>query len=41
MMASVSWDAKDIVLIDYIQKGQTITGEYYANLQREQQKAIK
>ena len=31
-MATVFWDAQGIILIDYLQKGQTITGEYYATL---------
>ena len=29
------------MLIDYLQKGKTINGEYYANLLRQLQKAIK
>lgn len=29
IMASVFWDAKGILLIDYLPKGKTITGEYY------------
>lgn len=32
VMASVFWDAKGILLIDYLEKGRTITGEYYASL---------
>ncbi|CAK9833213.1 Histone-lysine N-methyltransferase SETMAR [Anthophora retusa] len=32
VMASVFWDAKGILLIDYLQTGKTITGEYYSNL---------
>lgn len=32
VMATVFWDSKGILLIDYLQKGKTITGEYYANL---------
>ena len=32
VMASVFWDAKGILLIDYLEKGRTITGEYYSNL---------
>jgi hypothetical protein len=27
-MASVFWDAEDILFIDYLQKGKTIMGEY-------------
>ena len=30
VMASVFWDADGILLIDYLQKGQTINGTYYA-----------
>lgn len=32
VMASVFWDAKGILLIDYLQTGRTITGEYYCSL---------
>ena len=32
VMASVFWDADGILLIDYLQKGQTINGTYYASL---------
>ena len=32
VMASVFWDAKGIVFIDYLQKGQTINGDYYIPL---------
>lgn len=32
VMATVFWDSKGIILIDYLQKGKTITGEYYATL---------
>jgi transposase len=31
-MALVFWDAEGILLIDYLEKGKTITGEYYSNL---------
>ena len=41
VMASVFWDAKGIVFIDYLQKGKTINGEYYAKLLRELRQAIK
>ena len=40
-MASVFWDAKGIVFIDYHQKGNTINGEYYANRLKQLRKAIK
>jgi histone-lysine N-methyltransferase SETMAR len=32
VMASVFWDAECILFIDYLEKGKTITGEYYSNL---------
>lgn len=32
VMASVFWDAKGVLLIDYLPKGETITGRYYTNL---------
>lgn len=32
IMASVFWDSKGILLIDYLPKGRTINGEYYAHL---------
>jgi histone-lysine N-methyltransferase SETMAR len=32
VMASVSWDAEGILFIDYLEKGKTITGEYYSIL---------
>ena len=41
VMASVFWDAKRIVFIDYLRKGKTINGEYYAKLLRELRQAIK
>jgi hypothetical protein len=31
-MASVFWDAEGILFIDYLEKGKTITGEYYCHL---------
>jgi hypothetical protein len=31
-MASVFWDAEGILFIDYLEKGNTITGEYYFNI---------
>ena len=41
VMASIFWDAKGILLIDYLPKGQTITGEYYSNLLDQLQQAIE
>jgi len=32
VMASVFWGAEGILFIDYLEKGKTITGEYYSNL---------
>lgn len=32
VMATVFWDARGIIHIDYLQKGTTINGEYYTNL---------
>src|SRR5436190_5083057 len=32
VMATVFWDSHGIVLIDYLEKGKTITGTYYASL---------
>jgi len=32
VMAPVFWDAEGILFIDYLEKGKTITGEYYSNL---------
>ena len=41
VIASVFWDAKGIVFIEYLQKGETINGEYYAKLLKELRQAIK
>ena len=32
VMATIFWDSHGIILIDYLQKGKTITGEYYDSL---------
>jgi len=32
VMTSVVWDAESILFIDYLEKGKTITGEYYSNI---------
>ncbi|XP_014289639.1 histone-lysine N-methyltransferase SETMAR-like [Halyomorpha halys] len=40
-MASVFWDTKDILLIDYLPTGQTITRQYYANLLDQLQEKIR
>jgi len=31
-MASVFWDAEGILFVDYLEKGKTITKEYYSTL---------
>jgi len=31
-MVLVFWNAESILFIDYLEKGKTITGEYYSNL---------
>ena len=32
VMASLFWDTEGILFADYLEKGKTITGEYYSNL---------
>ena len=32
VLASIFWDAQDILFIDYLEKGRTITSEYYIAL---------
>ncbi|KMQ82022.1 mariner transposase, partial [Lasius niger] len=32
VMATIFWDSRDIIFIDYLEKGKTITGQYYASL---------
>ncbi|KAL0831014.1 hypothetical protein ABMA28_001900 [Loxostege sticticalis] len=41
IMASVFWDSDGILFIDYVPKGQTITGPYYASLIPKVREAIK
>ena len=41
VMASVFWDADGILLIDYLQKGQSINGTYYASLLTQLREKIK
>jgi len=31
-MATVFWDSRGIIFTDYLEKGKTMTGQYYANL---------
>lgn len=41
VMASVFWDAEGVIMIDYLQKGATITGSYYAEQIQRLREAIK
>ncbi|UYV81812.1 K02A2.6-like [Cordylochernes scorpioides] len=41
VMVSVFWDSEGVLLLDFLNKGQTITGNYYANLVKQLQEAIK
>lgn len=41
VMATVFWDARGIIFIDYLQKGKTINGEYYAALLQRLSEEIK
>ena len=40
-MATVFWDSKGIILIDYKPAGTSITGEYYVNVIKQLRVAIK
>ena len=41
IMASSFWDAKGVLLIDYLEKGKTINSEYYCNLLDQLDKNIR
>ncbi|UYV77410.1 hypothetical protein LAZ67_15000915 [Cordylochernes scorpioides] len=41
VMVSVFWDSEGILLLDVLNKDQTITGNYYANLVKQLREAIK
>ena len=41
VIASLFWDALVIIFIDYLQKGKTVNGEYYANLLQRLSNEIK
>ncbi|UYV62570.1 hypothetical protein LAZ67_2001123 [Cordylochernes scorpioides] len=41
VMVSVIWDSEGVLLLDFLNKGQTITGNYYANLVKQLREAIK
>ena len=40
ILASVFWDAEGVILLDFLPKGQTITGVYYAYLVRRLRKIL-
>jgi histone-lysine N-methyltransferase SETMAR len=40
-MASVFWDAEGILFIDCLEKGKTITGEYYSSLFNQTRRKIR
>lgn len=41
VMATVFWDALGVIFVDYLEKGKTITGEYYASLLEQLKTKIK
>ena len=41
VMASILCDAEGVLLVDYLDKGHTITGAYYAELLRQLRETIK
>ena len=41
VMASIFWDAEGVLLVDYLEKGHTITGTYYVNLLHQLREKIK
>ena len=41
IMASVFWDAEGVLLIDYLSKGSTVTGQYYSDLLWQLREQIK
>jgi hypothetical protein len=41
VMASVFWNAEDILFIDYLEKSETITAEYYSSLLTRLDKKIR
>ncbi|UYV82869.1 hypothetical protein LAZ67_22001161 [Cordylochernes scorpioides] len=41
VMVSVFWDSEGVLLLDFLNKGQTITGDYYANFVKQLREAIK
>ncbi|XP_041366729.1 uncharacterized protein LOC121381476 [Gigantopelta aegis] len=41
VMASIFWDAEGVLLVDYLDKGHTITGAYYSDLLRQLREKIR
>ena len=41
VMATVFWDAKGVIMLDFLSKRSTITGVYYANLLDQLRTAIR
>ncbi|UYV82266.1 hypothetical protein LAZ67_21001503 [Cordylochernes scorpioides] len=41
VMVSVFWDSEGVLLLDFLNKGQTITGHYYATLVKRLREAIR
>jgi len=41
IMASVFWDSEGVLMIDYLERGKTVTGVYYAELIQKLRSAIK
>lgn len=41
VMASVFWDAKGVIMVDYLQKGTTINSDYYCELLRRLREELK
>ena len=41
VIASVFWDSDGVLMIDYLERGKTVTGDYYAELIWKLRSAIK
>ena len=41
VLLSVFWDAQGVIIVDYLQRGATITGLYYTDLIHKLRDAIK
>ncbi|GBP04819.1 Mariner Mos1 transposase [Eumeta japonica] len=40
LMATIFWDSEGVLLIDYLPKGTTMNGQYYANLLAQAREAV-